>query len=67
MAKAVMRLRSSLYSCSIIGGIVPITDSDTAEHLIQNCASDRVRLTDTEWYPLLAVSVDLTSLTKHRS
>jgi predicted oxidoreductase len=46
-------------------GVVPITGSSAAEHLIQNCASDQVTLTDTEWYALLAASVDLPSLTNH--
>jgi predicted oxidoreductase len=42
-------------------GIVPITGSGTAEHIIENCAADRITLTDTEWYALLAAAVDLKS------
>ena len=42
-------------------GIVPITGSGVADHIIQNCTADNIALTDVEWYSLLATATDLRS------
>jgi predicted oxidoreductase len=41
--------------------ILPITGPSTAEHIIENCAADRVTLSNEEWYDLLAVAADIKS------
>jgi len=42
-------------------GIVPITGASTVKHLIENCAADRVSLSNEEWYDLLAAAADIKS------
>lgn len=41
-------------------GIVPIIGSTNPEHVIDNCAADRVNLTNREWYTLLASAARMT-------
>jgi predicted oxidoreductase len=41
-------------------GIVPIIGSTKPEHVIDNCAADRVKLTNQEWYRLLAAAAKIT-------
>jgi predicted oxidoreductase len=42
-------------------GIVPIIGAGTPEHIIDNCAAERVTLSNDEWYELLAATADLKS------
>jgi predicted oxidoreductase len=41
-------------------GIVPIIGSTKPEHIIDNCAAGRVKLTKQEWYGLLAAAAQMT-------
>jgi predicted oxidoreductase len=42
-------------------GIVPITGASRPEHIVENCAADRVELSRDEWYSLFAAATDLKS------
>jgi predicted oxidoreductase len=44
-------------------GIVPITGTMNPEHLIENCAADRVTLSRQEWYALFAAAGEVRSRT----
>lgn len=48
-------------------GIVPITGATSPEHIIENCAADRVSLSNDEWYDLLAAAADVKARTLLRS
>ena len=37
-------------------GIIPITGSQKPEHIVENCAADRVSLSRPEWYNLLTTA-----------
>lgn len=39
-------------------GILPITGSGNPTHIAENCAADRIALTDDEWYSLFAAAAD---------
>jgi len=41
--------------------IVLIIGASTPEHIIDNCAADRVTLSDDEWYDLLVATADIKS------
>jgi predicted oxidoreductase len=40
-------------------GIVPIIGATKAEHVVDNCAADRVQLSRTEWYTLLRAAAPI--------
>jgi predicted oxidoreductase len=40
-------------------GIVPIIGATKVEHVVDNCAADRVQLTRTEWYSLLRAAAPI--------
>jgi predicted oxidoreductase len=40
-------------------GIVPIIGATKVEHVVGNCAADRVELTRTEWYSLLRAAAQI--------
>jgi predicted oxidoreductase len=42
-------------------GVLPITGATSPEHIIENCAADRLVLSDDEWYALLAAATDAES------
>jgi predicted oxidoreductase len=39
--------------------IVPVIGAGTPEHIVDNCAADRVTLSDDEWYDLLVATADI--------
>ena len=40
-------------------GIVPIIGATKIEHIIDNCAADRIELSRAEWYALLRAAAQL--------
>ena len=48
-------------------GILPVIGAANPAHIIDNCAADRLTLTDKEWYDLLAAAADLKVRAIHRS
>jgi predicted oxidoreductase len=42
-------------------GILPIIGATKPEHIVDNCAADRVALSDEEWYELLSAWADIRS------
>jgi predicted oxidoreductase len=40
-------------------GIVPIIGATKVEHVVDNCAADRVQLSRTEWYSLLRAAAPI--------
>jgi predicted oxidoreductase len=40
-------------------GIVPIIGATKVEHLVDNCAADRVQLSRAEWYSMLRAAAPI--------
>ena len=42
-------------------GILPIIGASNPEHIVENCAADRITLSREEWYTLFSASAEIQS------